>query len=73
MQLALDVGVADHRVELGRGAALGREDAPQRRMRAAEDRVADVVRHDSDAAGFQGVEGASRVALKIENGQAGNP
>jgi hypothetical protein len=41
--------------------------------RAAEDRVADVVGHNGNAAGLQGVERAPRIALEIENGQAGNP
>ena len=60
-------------IELAGGAPLGGEDALQRRMRTAKDGIADVVGHDSNAACFQGVEGAPRIALKIEDGQSGNP
>ena len=50
VQLAMDVGIAHHGVELGRGAAFGLEDTLQRRTGAAEDRIADIIRDDGDAA-----------------------
>src|ERR1700726_633478 len=69
MQRAMNVGISDHRVELGRRAALGLENAPQRRTRTSQDRVADVIRHDGDAAHLQRVEGAARIVLKTEKTQ----
>src|SRR6516165_230585 len=69
MKVAVNVPVADHGIELGRRAALRRENPAQRRAGAAEDGITDVVGHDRDAARFQGIESLAGVRRDVEKSQ----
>ena len=67
VQLAVMIVVAEHRVQLRRRAPLGIEDFFQRARVRADQRVADIVRQDRDAAGLDHLKGAARVFSGVKN------